>query len=113
MFEEDVACDDCHGYGSDIRKPEAAVCVDCHDEEYEEMPAEWKGDVAEAASELKILLDAVPPAARSSKAFADASQLLKDIDRGGAKGVHNYDLMLDLLSEFSRTLRTESSPSSP
>jgi hypothetical protein len=113
MFDEGVECGDCHGYGSDIRRPEAAVCVDCHDDEYEEMPAEWKNDVAEAAAEVRVLLDAVPDEQRSSTTVRQAGRLLDDINRGGAMGVHNYDLMLDLLTEFSRTLRTESSPPSP
>ena len=99
MFDEDVTCDDCHGSGGDIARPEPAVCVDCHDDEYEEMPAEWKSDVATLAAEVQALLNAAEN--------DQARKLLTDIEHGAAGGIHNYDLTLELLADFRNALRRD------
>ncbi|HLE57287.1 MAG TPA: cytochrome c3 family protein [Rhodothermia bacterium] len=105
MFDEDVACGGCHGSGKAIKRPAPSVCVDCHDEEYEEMPSEWKTDVAKLMTEVRAVLDAAPENVRSRPEFGQAQRLLEDIRKGGAKGVHNYDLTLELLSDFRNALK--------
>jgi hypothetical protein len=113
MFDADIGCDDCHGTGREIKRPEPSVCVDCHDDDYEEMPAEWKSDVAALAAEVRGLIRDAPDDIRSRPEFRQAQQLLKDLRAGAANGMHNYDLALDLLSEFRNALRRPVAEPSP
>ncbi len=105
MFDADVTCDDCHGSGKSIKRPQAAVCVDCHDDDYEETANEWRNDVAQIAAEVKVLLDETPENQRGTQRYLQARQLLADVKHGGANGMHNYDLILELLSEVRKNLR--------
>jgi nitrate/TMAO reductase-like tetraheme cytochrome c subunit len=107
MFEEDVECSDCHWGGDEIERPEPAVCVDCHDDEYEEMPAEWHTEVTTLAAGLKSELDRVPAGERDSETYRQARQLLNDLKKGAANGTHNYELTVELLTDFRESLRQE------
>ncbi|MFC2085785.1 cytochrome c3 family protein [Bacteroidota bacterium] len=105
MFEEEVLCEDCHSGGDQIAKPEPSICLDCHDEEYEEMPAEWKTELAVLAADLEAALAKVSPADRNSETYVQGSKLLADLGKGAAGGVHNYELTVELLTDFRNALR--------
>lgn len=104
MFEEDIFCEDCHWTGDRIEKPEPSVCVDCHDEDYADMPGEWRSEVQSLAVQLRSTLNALPEDARSGATYRRANQLLEDLDDGAARGVHNFELTVELLTEFRETL---------
>lgn len=112
MQEEGVACADCHGTGADIKRPQPTVCEDCHDSDYAAYPAEWKSDVAKLAGEVRTLLGLVPENQRGSSTYVKAQQLLADLGQGAANGIHNYDLTLELLSDFRNDLRRGTAPPS-
>lgn len=112
MADAGIECSDCHGTGTNIKRPTPAVCEDCHDKEYTDYPVEWKSDVAKLAAQVRKLLDQVPDDERAGSTYLNARQLLADLDRGAANGVHNYDLTLELLDEFRKDLSRSATPPS-
>lgn len=115
MFDEEVACVDCHVADRQIVRPDAQICVDCHDDDYAAMGAEWKTDVLALLEEVNGLLRRVEgvPALRSTAAYRDARDRVRTLERGSANGLHNYDLTLDLLDETKKQLQALVAPPSP
>jgi nitrate/TMAO reductase-like tetraheme cytochrome c subunit len=103
MFEEDILCEDCHGGGDEIARPDPSICTDCHDDEYADMPAEWKAEVTAGASALRSVMENVPPAERGGT-YLRASQLLDDLERGGGNGAHNFEMLVEMLEDFKEAL---------
>jgi TonB family protein len=95
MFEEDVTCDDCHGGPGSVARPEPSICLDCHDDGYDDDARDWQTEVAELTGEIRRAL------ATGVDIDADvrerATRIVADVEKAGAGGIHNYELSVELL----------------
>jgi hypothetical protein len=95
LMAEEVACLDCHLAEDDsLYRPDRTVCSQCHEEEYEEMFAEWETGSLSGMKELrdKVSRDRLR---KGDKVF-DTLQLL---EKDGSKGIHNPELFEKLIKQ--------------
>jgi nitrate/TMAO reductase-like tetraheme cytochrome c subunit len=105
MFDEDVICEDCHMVDDQMVLPQPSVCVDCHDEDYDDMAIEWMDDVQELIDEIRALLEQSPPDVRNSEDYLLATRVLEDLGSTAANVYHNNELTMDLLREIRKSLK--------
>lgn len=105
MADAEIECADCHVSAGAVVRPEVSVCQDCHDEDYVEMGAEWRDEVAGLSAEVAELLDALTPEQRSTPEVERIRRVHGSLTRFGAGGLHNYEMVSGLLSEARQTLR--------
>ncbi len=105
MFDAEIPCADCHVSNNQVRRPDAAICLDCHDDEYVAMAGQWQREVRTLAQEVRSLLDGAPAAFKRTADYDAARSALIDIEGSSAQGVHNYELTTDLLKKIKRTLQ--------
>lgn len=108
MFEGDVKCEDCHiDKKKKLIRPDEKQCITCHDADYASMATEWKSDYLKSMNEVKTLLKILT----ESKSLKNKSELtvyidrIKAIDDGSARGMHNYEFSLELLSKIKDELK--------
>ncbi len=108
MFEAGLECGQCHlGDNEEIVRPEADVCVTCHDEGYAEILAGWTEETGGLLARLDNLLAAatrldLTAAQRSS--LATARRIRAVLTGDGSRGVHNYMLATQYLEEAAAIL---------
>jgi nitrate/TMAO reductase-like tetraheme cytochrome c subunit len=108
MFEAELECGQCHfGDSGEIVRPEADVCVTCHDEEYAEILAEWTQETAGLLARLDKLLAAAQELNLTTGQqgnLASARRIRKVFADDGSRGVHNYMMAVQYLEEAAAKL---------
>jgi hypothetical protein len=102
MFEAEVECQSCHIDRDRIVRPKPAVCLSCHERGYEEMIVEWQKETKEAMERAEEVVRKVGDRPESER-------LRKTIDivqRDGSLGVHNIEMIDDLLEKGTKSLKT-------
>jgi hypothetical protein len=101
MFDSDVYCEDCHGSGDDLVRPDVSICVDCHDDDYADMGTEWSEEVTGLMEDVSSLAGQLPS---DHPEAVEARRILGDLERAGAAGLHNYELHVELLLNLQERL---------
>jgi hypothetical protein len=109
MFDEEVECADCHVPNGSVVRPQLAVCLDCHDEGYDQDALEWQNELSGLMQDITRLIDpaTAPRALRGSPEFQQARAVLNDFAKGAATGVHNYELTSEVLIELKTRLEQQ------
>ncbi len=81
MWEADVSCQDCHLVETETVRRGAALCADCHDDDYPEMVADWR-------TEIQLYLNQLPSKYRAQ---------IDWINNEGSLGGHNPQAIIDYL----------------
>jgi hypothetical protein len=112
MFAEEVSCVDCHNQNGRIVRPQVAVCLDCHDEGYDQDAANWQSEIDGLIQEVSMLIDAnrLSAAQQNDSLVRQARDVLRNLETGAARGVHNYELTSELLLELKKGLEPPSQP---
>jgi len=105
MFDEELECIDCHESENGIALPAESVCLDCHDEGYDETAREWKAEVAGLIAEIRTMIRERGNVAEDAS-IKDIPALLDTIERNGGQGAHNFDLIQDLLEDAKTRLQS-------
>ncbi|MFC1614528.1 cytochrome c3 family protein [Gemmatimonadota bacterium] len=109
MFEADVLCSDCHIDDSEqLVSPTAEVCVNCHEEGYDDLFSEWQSSTLRIIEEIESLLarlEAGRLGADSRKKVAAARQLTAFFIADRSLGVHNSVLAEEQLSRVLAELK--------
>jgi hypothetical protein len=104
MAEADVSCLDCHqGDDEQIVKPTLSGCVDCHDDEYEEMGHDWQAEVIAKIAELEQAFNSIQVAGLNVSQQSTLSKDLRSFDAikgDGSKGIHNNEEFLRVMDEL-------------
>jgi len=103
MFEADLDCYSCHAGdgGEKIIRTTGAQCVDCHEEGYDDMLAEWQSSVKEILSEIDVLRNNIDRSALSDsqkKILNEVNAIVNVVKLDGSFGAHNYDLIEEMLT---------------
>lgn len=97
MNEAEVGCTECHGDFEEVVRPNAQICVDCHDdEEYKNEMLSWQNETTSKLKEARGLYFKL----LSGKKKFDQNQALKLIqlaENDGSKGVHNHPFIMSVL----------------
>jgi hypothetical protein len=81
MWDADISCQDCHPREMGTVRRDAALCADCHDEEYPGMVSEWR-------TEIQFYLNKLPSKYRAQ---------INWINHEGSMGGHNPQAIIDYL----------------
>lgn len=105
MYEGEVECNDCHRNEENvITKEHGRNCSNCHDAEYEDYLAEWQGDVKTKILKLKEDLSSIVYYDLNKKGRQSVDIIKTGIDKieqDSSYGVHNYELISDLLKQYT------------
>ena len=102
MFDAGVGCPACHMADADtVSRPTDQVCLNCHDEGYEELFTSWQTTTSEQITQLEALLveiDADKLTGGQHKIVDKARNTLRLFSKDGSLGVHNSMLTEAALS---------------
>lgn len=108
MYDADVECNDCHRNDDDvITKEQGRTCSNCHDDEYEEYLIEWQDDISSKISSILERLEEIVYNDQTKENRQEIDTIrygLEKIESDGSYGVHNYELVADLLLQYLATL---------
>jgi hypothetical protein len=103
-----IECDACHVTKEQtVTSPGKEKCAECHDKAYEDMHVEWQSDVTKTISELSQLMNSLKTASlppERKKVLQESEALASSIKKDGSKGIHNYQLLSDLLAKRKKEL---------
>jgi len=95
MFEAGIGCIGCHLNEDDkIVKPTKEICLNCHDKGFDEILAGWLEETQELMKKAREKADA----GRLSEQELKGLEFLK---KARCKGVHNYNLIADFLTDIT------------
>jgi nitrate/TMAO reductase-like tetraheme cytochrome c subunit len=101
-------CSDCHGEPGMVMTPPPSLCLLCHDEGFDALPATWTHAVEERLAELRPALGrlarSAPEAGDARARVAEARGLLELVEHDGSRGVHNAPHALDVLRRGAQRL---------
>jgi len=110
MAEAELECTDCHLNAQDqVYRSDRKKCIDCHDEDYGELLAEWQDSVKDLIRSLK---SAIGEAKKSALSDAEKTSLrrieeiLHKIELDGSLGVHNYLFTGEFLTNSIKKLKS-------
>jgi hypothetical protein len=110
MFEAGAECTDCHLNDQNIVfRSTAKKCLDCHEEEYEEMFTEWRASVRDLLASLTSLLKEKKERALTEQekmTLQEAERTLHDIQLDGSTGIHNYIYVEEVLTGLVKQLES-------
>ncbi len=108
MFEAELECGQCHmGDSGEIVRPEADVCVTCHDEDYAEILAEWTEETSGLLNRLDngiLKAEQISLTPAQQKNLARVREIKSLFDKDGSRGVHNYMMAGQYLEEAAGML---------
>ena len=106
---EMLDCDSCHSLlveeGGESLSDIKGLCVDCHEEGYDEMADSWQEMIRDEIKEAEELLDSVAKSLKTtankkaSSLYEEARTRLLFVKKDGSLGVHNFDLADELLTD--------------
>ena len=110
MAEAGVDCDGCHArQDSRIGRPDAASCVNCHEESYKKTFEEWRAAYRVLRVDLETAL-AVTKRANLGEAgrarLGEIENLLRRLDQDGSSGIHNSQFIQDILTKLAKELES-------
>jgi len=104
MYEGDVECNDCHRNEENIiTKEYGKNCSNCHDIEYDDLVEEWQDEIIGLIESIENELNEIVyyDLAKSDRQKIDSIKYgLDKIETDGSYGVHNYELISDLLQQY-------------
>jgi hypothetical protein len=83
--------------------------VDCHDDEYEDMVFEWQSESDESISEIRAGLNRVKTSRLTESQHMSLGRIksgVEKIENDGSQGVHNIELVEQILTEYNEILKT-------
>lgn len=92
-------CSECHGEAPTVLRPKPSMCVLCHEPGYDEKQNEWQHGIDALAEELTQALGAARRREVDAPVLEQAQRALDAVQRDGSRGVHNFELCQQLLSE--------------
>ncbi len=104
MFQNDVACADCHKPNGKVVKPSDDICMTCHDESYVNMAVNWKQEVRKKIIDIRSLITSLKKADKYNNDVRQIERKLEKLESGAAGGLHNHELTLSLLDQFTKQL---------
>ena len=110
MFEAEAECTDCHlSPQNRIFRSDANKCLDCHEEGYEEIFAEWQNSVRELINSLKTSLKDTRKLSLTQEEKTQISNIektLRSIELDGSSGIHNFSFIEEILTNSLKTLKS-------
>lgn len=110
MSEAGVSCTDCHlDLQSNIIRPNANKCADCHDTEYKELFIEWQKTVNDLKKEMKITLKEKKKLRLSEEEksqILSIEKALEKIELDGSSGIHNYSTIEEILTKYKNAMES-------
>ncbi len=107
VMQASVGCTDCHLADRQVVKPAKSVCLNCHDKGYDEKMASWQQDIRKQTDQIKQLtlsLKSVNLTPENRQTWEKTKMLVEGVTRGSASGVHNYDLVRNILARAEKAL---------
>ena len=109
MAEAEVGCTDCHlDDGGRIFRSNAAKCVSCHEEVYEETFTDWQRSFRDLQNQLleSLRQKKNEPLTPESKAeLAKIERTLAKLLEDGSLGVHNFVFMEEILTTLGKKIK--------
>ena len=95
MYEAEIGCAGCHLNQDDkIVRPSKAVCLNCHDEGFDEILEGWSTDTQQLMQKARAKADAGKLTPRELKG-------LEFLEKGRCKGSHNYNVTNEFLTQIT------------
>jgi len=108
MFESDVECEDCHKNDYQIiSSAQARNCSNCHAEEYDDLIEEWQEITETKIAAIKkslLTLDYDNIDGESRQKIDIVLYGIEKIETDKSKGVHNIELITDLLNQYQNII---------
>lgn len=108
MFEADVECKDCHEDDDQIiSSVQAMNCSNCHDDEYDDFVQEWQERTKTKISAIKNSLSNLDYENIDEINRQEIDSVLsgiKKIETDKSMGVHNIELITDLLNQYQNII---------
>ncbi len=91
----DLACDDCHVdlHGRNNAEATREACVDCHEEGYDAMVAEWQADTRDRVAALRESLEDYQRLAVTARSRDVASTVLREAEKLKTQALAHIDLV--------------------
>ncbi|MFQ6084216.1 MAG: TonB family protein [Candidatus Aminicenantia bacterium] len=110
MFQAGIECRDCHlNNQNKIVRPDKEKCLECHDQGYDQMMAEWQSSIRSQITNIKNLIIDL----EKSSLGQENQKLITQIQRGieavindGSYGIHNFSLLDEFLAKQQERLKT-------
>ena len=110
MFEAEIECVNCHlDPQSQVFRSDANKCLDCHDEEYKSIFAEWQNSVRNLIESMKISLrdKSTSMVSNEEKAWLrEIEHALRKIELDGSHGIHNHAAVEEMLTNMKKTIES-------
>jgi hypothetical protein len=110
MFEAEAECTDCHlGPQNQIYRSDKNKCLDCHEEGYDEIFAQWQNSVKSLVASLNRTLTEKKKLNLSEEDKAQVSKIEKTLETialDGSTGIHNYSSIEEILTNLQNTLKS-------
>ena len=110
MAEAKAACPDCHRQEKgQISRPDASVCVSCHEESYKKTFEEWQASFKKHGDSLRAGLaekKKLRLAKEDSARLAEVEQKLAKLEDDGSSSVHNSQFIEDLLTRLEQQVKS-------
>ncbi len=111
MAEAEVECLDCHlGDNKQIFRSDQSKCAECHDEDYSDMYLEWQSSVKNLIQSIsRSLADKkkLELSEQERRILREIEQFVQKVSTDGSHGIHNYIFIEDMLTNFSKRIKSE------
>jgi predicted CXXCH cytochrome family protein len=112
---ETLDCDSCHasviGEGNSSLSGIKKMCVECHEEGYDEMVDGWQEMIRDEIKEADELLDSLEMPIKTSdnreasSLYKEASSRISFVKKDNSLGAHNFDLADELVTDAISKLK--------
>jgi len=92
-----------------VVRPANTVCLNCHEEGYEELFTDWQNGTNELIQAIKDLLNETQKLSLSEDQKSEIGairQFLDKIETDGSHGLHNYMFIEETLTSFRTKLES-------
>lgn len=116
MYGIGISCTMCHtGVEEGVYRPSSSTCTDCHEQGYEEVFINWRGEVRQTLQDIDVLRAETENALTTAedqgrevgelwKTYRKALYNFNFIRDDGTKGIHNIDYTRKILGEVENDL---------
>jgi nitrate/TMAO reductase-like tetraheme cytochrome c subunit len=110
MAEAGVECEACHERRDGrVGRSDAAGCVNCHEESYKEIFAEWRTTYSELRNGIDTALAAKETKELSREDRSRLSEIersIQKLDQDGSSGIHNSQFFQDILTKLASAIQS-------